>query len=121
MRLETRKLLFDAAEAGRSIRDRCAGQSFVAYASDRWFRRGVEREFEIIGEPLNRLDRLDPATASRITTLRRIVGFRYRIIHGYDAIDDQLVWGIVEKDLPVLLAELEFLMKEGDLPVQNST
>lgn len=113
MRLETRKLLLDAMEACQSIQEHCAGRKFDEYRADRWFRRGVEREFEIIGEALNRLSRIDNATAGRITELRCIVDFRNRIIHGYDAIDDQVVWGVIERHLPALREDLEVLMNEG--------
>ena len=109
MKLETRKLLLDALEASRSIQTHCSGKTFEQYAADRFFRRAVEREFEIIGEAFNRLTRIDPETTDRISELRRIVDFRNRIIHGYDSIDDRVVWGVVERHLPPLLAELERL------------
>jgi len=107
----TRKLLFDVLDSARSIRDWCAGRSFADYETDRQFRRAVEREFEIIGEALNRLDHDDPETAERIPELGRIVGFRNRIIHGYDAVDNATVWGIIESHLPVLQAQVEALLK----------
>jgi uncharacterized protein with HEPN domain len=86
-----KKLLFDVLESGRSVQGWCSGTSFAEYQTDRRFRRAVEREFEIIGEALNRLSRQSEATASRITALPRIVGFRNRLTHGYDAIDDAAV------------------------------
>ena len=72
-----------------------------------------EREFEIIGEALNRLARLDPSVAERIAGLPRIVGFRNRIIHGYDTVDDATVWGIIQGHLGALLAECEALLREA--------
>ena len=102
-----RKLLFDTLESVRSIRSWCAARTFAEYEADRQFRRAVEREFEIIGEALNRLQRADGETASRISELARIVGFRNRIIHGYDTVDDATVWGIVQDHLPKLLEETE--------------
>jgi uncharacterized protein with HEPN domain len=106
-----RKLLFDGLESARSIRTWCATRTFAEYETDRQFRRAVEREFEIIGEALNRLHRADPETASRISELVRIVGFRNRIIHGYDTVDDATVWGIVQEHLPKLLEEIESELK----------
>lgn len=50
MRAEERKLLLDVSEAGASIRLRCTGSTFEAYAADRWFRRTVEREFGCGGD-----------------------------------------------------------------------
>lgn len=107
-----KKLLFDVLESARSIRDWCTGRTFADYESDRQFRRAVEREFEIIGEALGRLSIDDPDTAERIDELPRIVGFRNRIIHGYDTIDDATVWGVIEGHLPVLLEQVENLLGE---------
>lgn len=77
-------------------------------------RSAVERQFEIIGEALNQLRRIDPALAARIPGLGRVIGFRNVLIHGYDEIDSPGVWRVVETDLPPLrdrvaglLAELE--------------
>lgn len=110
----TKKLLYDVLESGRSIRDWCSRRTFAEYEADRQFRRAVEREFEIIGEALSRLLRDDPATAARIGGLSRIVGFRNRIIHGYDTVDDATVWGIVIRHLPQLLAEVSTLLPNAD-------
>jgi uncharacterized protein with HEPN domain len=111
MTVATRKLLLDVREAGESILQHTAGKSLAEYSADRFFRRAVEREFEIIGEALNRIDRLDPPTAARISQLRRIVDLdRNRIIHGYDTVDDAVVWGIVEKRLPLLIKDVVGLL-----------
>ena len=114
MRAEEKKFLLDVLEACQSIQQRCAGHTFEEYAADRWFRRAVEREFEIIGEALNRLDRLAPATAALITSLRRIVDFRNRIIHGYDSVDDVIVWRTAQQHLPTLQTEVETLLRAGE-------
>lgn len=87
-------------------------RKFDEYSADRFFRRAVEREFEIIGEALHRLDRFDPETGALITELRRIVDFRNRIIHGYDTIDDIVVWGVIEKFLPMLDREISGLLNQ---------
>ena len=63
-------------------------------------RSAVERQFEIIDEALNQPRRNDPAPAVRIPERGRIVGFRNLLIHGYDEIDSEDVWRIVEVDLP---------------------
>jgi uncharacterized protein with HEPN domain len=54
-----KKLLFDVLTSGRSISEWCEGRSFPDYEGDRLFRRAIEREFEIIGEALNRLTQTD--------------------------------------------------------------
>jgi uncharacterized protein with HEPN domain len=109
MTVATKKLLLDVREAGESILQHTAGRSFAGYSADRFFRRAVKREFEIIAEALKRIERLDPTTAARIHELRRIVDFRNRIIHGYDAV----VWGVVQKHLPLLMKETADLFGAG--------
>ncbi len=104
MTVATQKLLLDVREAGLSILQHIGGKTLAEFL--RW---AVEREFEIIGEPLSRLDRIDGTTAARISELRSIVDFRNRIIHGYDTVDDVVVWGVVEKHLPILLQEISDL------------
>lgn len=110
---KTRKLLFDVLDSGRAIRQWRAGRSYDEYLSDRQFRRAVEREFEIIGEALNRLSEEDASVAAQIAELPRIVAFRNRIIHGYDSVDDATVWGVIEKHLPTLTSQAENLLKES--------
>jgi uncharacterized protein with HEPN domain len=113
MNSNIKKLLFDVRESARSIHRWCEGRTFSDYEKDRQLRRAVEREFEIIGEALNRLTRTDAEMAARIGELPRIVGFRNRIIHGYDTVDDAVVWGVIEVHLPILLAEVEALAAEA--------
>jgi uncharacterized protein with HEPN domain len=50
MRLETKKLLFDAHSAAKLIQRFTEGRSFTDYAEDPMMRSAVERQFEIIGE-----------------------------------------------------------------------
>jgi uncharacterized protein with HEPN domain len=73
-------------------------------------RSAVERQFIIIGEALNRLDKLDAAIASQITDCSKIIGFRNVLVHGYEVIDDQIVWNTVKNHLPNLKHQVENLL-----------
>jgi uncharacterized protein with HEPN domain len=42
----------------------------------------------------------------------RIVGFRNVLVHGYDLVDDRIVWDTIKNNLPVLLSEVEELQQE---------
>jgi uncharacterized protein with HEPN domain len=75
-------------------------------------RSAVERQFEIVGEALNRLSGEDAALAAQIPELGRIVAFRNILIHGYAEIDDALVWQVVTDKLPELEGVLAELLKE---------
>lgn len=118
MNSRAKKLLFDVLESGRSIRQWSVGRSFSEYQTDRQLRRAVEREFEIIGEALSRLMRADAVTANRVEELPRIVGFRNRIIHGYDTVDDATVWGIIQDHLPKLVDDVQSLLREAGEDVE---
>lgn len=67
-------------------------------------RSAVERQFQIIGEALNRLSKVDPGTADRVPDLARIVAFRNVLVHGYAQIDDALVWEVASTRVPELTA-----------------
>jgi uncharacterized protein with HEPN domain len=114
MRLESRKLLEDARQAAALIREFTASRTAQDYAEDAMLRSAVERQFEIIGEAINRLTKLDPATASRISYRRRIIDFRNILIHGYDMVDTEVAWDVVQRDLPKLLQEVETLLRERE-------
>jgi uncharacterized protein with HEPN domain len=95
MRLESKKYLFDISEAADLVAHFISGKTFLDYDSDPYLRSAVERQFDIIGEALNRLSRLDPDTADRISEHRRIIAFRNVLIHGYNAISNETVWDIL--------------------------
>ncbi len=72
-------------------------------------KEAAERCFEIIGEAVNNLSKLDPETTKLISGIRNIVGLRNLIIHSYDSIDDELLLGIIQKDIPILKEEIRKL------------
>jgi len=112
MRLDTKKHLEDMRRAMELVARFTAGRKVDDYRDDPMLASAVERQFEIIGEALNRLLKLDPSLESRISDARRIVDFRNILIHAYDVVDEQVVWDIVERNLPVLMQEVASLLAE---------
>ncbi len=110
MRPKTPKLLEDIRDAAAYIGELARGRTLEDYQRDRMLRQAVERNFEIIGEAVGRLIRLDPDTAARISSHRQIVDFRHMLIHGYDLIDHRIVWSTVAEKIPLLVAEVESLL-----------
>jgi uncharacterized protein with HEPN domain len=76
-----------------------SGKTFADYSSNALLRSGVERQLTIVGEALNRLTKVEPIAASAITDARQIIAFRNILVHGYDIIRNEVVWGILENDL----------------------
>jgi uncharacterized protein with HEPN domain len=106
--------LEDIRQAVSAILEFARGKAFGDYASDEMLRSAVERKFEIIGEALTRIRNIRPDFLPRIREHRTIVSFRNILIHGYDRIDDRIVWGIMEDDLPKLLSDIEQLLEETE-------
>jgi uncharacterized protein with HEPN domain len=112
MQLEARKLLEDMKNAGAQILSIAGTRTLDQYKADRALRWSIERGFEIIGEALTQLSRCDPVLAARISDHRSIISFRNILIHGYARINNDTTWSIVQKDLPVLLREVDQLLAE---------
>ncbi|HET6556600.1 MAG TPA: HepT-like ribonuclease domain-containing protein [Prolixibacteraceae bacterium] len=81
---------------------------FEEYAIDVLLKRAVEWDLEIIGEAMNRIMKENPDI--EINNARRIIGLRNQIIHGYDTVSDENIWGIVMTHLPKLKDEVELLI-----------
>ena len=85
-------------------------KNFSHYQTDLRTKRAIERNIEIIGEAMSRILKQDETIT--ITNSRKLVDVRNRIIHGYDSVSDDIMWGIVIKHLPVLRIEIEVLLGE---------
>jgi uncharacterized protein with HEPN domain len=83
---------------------------FEDYTKDIILKRAIERDLEIIGEAMSRILKEDPEF--QIENARRIVGLRNQIIHGYDSVSDENIWGIIMIHLPKLKKEIELLIQE---------
>jgi uncharacterized protein with HEPN domain len=97
-------------QAAELILQFTAGKSFADYDSDALLRSGVERQFEIIGEAVNRLSKIDSAIVAVLPDTPRIVAFRNILIHGYDVIDNHVVWDVVQNNLVSLHAHVVSLL-----------
>jgi uncharacterized protein with HEPN domain len=85
-------------------------KEFADYQADLRTKRAVERNIEIIGEAMNRILKKDDTIL--ITNSRKFVDVRNRIIHGYDSVSDDVIWGMVIKHLPILQTEILQLLNE---------
>ena len=86
-------------------------KKFNEYLKDIILKRAVERNLEIIGEAMSRILKEEPDF--KIENARRIVGLRNQIIHGYDSVSDENIWGIVVNHIPKLKLEVEQLINSN--------
>ena len=85
-------------------------KEYATFCNDTLFRRGVERNMEIMSEAMNNVLKIDPNIA--ITSSRKIVYTRNFIIHAYDSLKPDILWGIVINHIPLLKREVETLLAE---------
>ena|SRR5882724_6121673 len=110
MQPESLKLLEDMRQAARDVASMVAGKTIEQYRADKQLRWAVERGFEIIGEALTQLRKIDPVTAESISDWRSIIGFRNVLIHGYAVVDADKTWDIAVSELPTLVRELDAML-----------
>jgi len=108
---ETKKRLLDVVNACEAIAEFVAGKDFDAYENDRLLRSAVERQFEIVGEALNKAGSAETSLSAHIPEFHRIIGLRNRLIHGYDNVDDEILWDVVQSKLGPLKTQVDAVLR----------
>jgi uncharacterized protein with HEPN domain len=99
------KYLADITQAIELIEDFTKSvSSYSDYVKDLKTQSAVERQLGIIGEAVNKFETIHPEVS--LENSRKIVGFRNRLIHAYDAVDTSMVWAIINKYLTPLKEEI---------------
>lgn len=111
MNKEAKRRLLDGLNACRAIGQFVVGRTFEEYERNLMLRSAVERQFEILGESLHHAEIADETVLAEVTDLRMIVGLRNRIVHGYDTVDDEILWRLLHDELPRLVQQLEAALK----------
>lgn len=112
MNNEARKRLRDIADSCMAVERFAAGKTFSNYLENDMLRAAVERKLEIIGEAFVKLEEADPEVTENFPELRKIIGLRNRIIHGYDNVDEELIWDVARNRLPALQQQVEALLEK---------
>lgn len=107
MQPESFKRLEDARGACVRILDFVRGLSRSEFVGSELVRSAVERQIEIIGESLGRAVAGDPEVERLVPDVRKIVGMRNRLIHGYDDVDYNILWDVIGMRIPELHRQLE--------------
>jgi len=97
-------------EYAREALDLIKGKQRADLEADRMLELALTRLLEIVGEAANRVSEERREEYPQIPW-RQIVGLRHRLIHGYDAVDLDILWDIIEQDLPPLIAALERIVE----------
>ena len=92
----------DILESGSAILDFVEGLSFEDFCDDRKTYSAVIREFEIIGEAVGKLPESFRERRPDVEW-QDIKDFRNLLSHEYFGVDLEIVWKIIEDDLPALM------------------
>lgn len=88
---------------------------YEIFEKDYLRRSAVERKVEIMGEAINRIFKIDPLFS--LPNAKEIINTRNRIIHGYDSVTPEFLWGLVIKHIPILKEDIVRLLSiyENDI------
>ena len=103
--------LWDMLDAALAIADFVRGKTYAEYLSNRMMRGAVERHVEIIGEAARRVSEATRQAHSEIPW-RAIVGQRNVLVHEYDQVLDEAIWGIATRRVPELIAMLRTILPD---------
>ena len=105
--------LMDILDSGNAITEYVNGMSFDEFCKNRKTYSAVIREFEIIGEAIGRLpDELKQRRSD--VEWQDIKDFRNLLIHEYFGVDLEIVWKIIQDDLPVLLDAVKEIREDAN-------
>lgn len=80
------------------------------FSQDQTLQRAFTRSLEIIGEAVKNLSP-EYRKANRAIDWKSIAGMRDRLIHGYFGVDYQIVWDVVQNEIPQLKPQIEQLIR----------
>ncbi len=84
-----------------------SNNDFNTFKADIILQRAVERDLQIIGEAIRKILDLEPNL--KISASKQIIGLRNIISHAYDSVEPEMIWGIIQKHIPELAAEIEVI------------
>ena len=107
--MRVRHMLDHAREALAMVH----GRSRADLDADRQLNLALVRLVEVVGEAAARVPE-DFRGRHPELPWREAAGIRNRLIHGYDAVDFDILWALITEDFPPLIAQLEGIVEEGN-------
>ena len=108
---DPRATLRQIQDASRRLQAICAGKTLEGLLADWQATAALERYLEIVGEAVKRLP-MELRARYATVPWKEIAGTRDRLSHGYDDVNHQVLWNVVQKDVPLLLTTVEQVLKD---------
>ena len=102
-------LLLDMLLAARDSQEFISGLSQEQFLQSKLHQNAAIRSLEIIGEAAGQISR-DSTDALPAIPWKKVTGMRHRLIHDYFEVDLELVWKVVQVEIPSLIETLEALV-----------
>jgi uncharacterized protein with HEPN domain len=83
-----------------------------AFFAERMRQDATIRKLQIIGQAVKSLSNIRKSRQPHIPW-KQIAGLRDKVIHDYFGVNLDIVWAVVEKDLPALRTAIDHLLSEG--------
>jgi uncharacterized protein with HEPN domain len=112
MKRSPKPYLHDLIFAARDILSMVEGKSLQEFLADPMLQSAVERKFIVIGEALFQIKHYFPNLIGKIPGFRALIGFRHVLVHGYNQVEDDLAWGVIETRLRSALEAAEKMIEE---------
>ena len=105
-------------EAVRRVAEYTDGISKEEFLANRLMQDAVMRNFGVLGEAANNCFKVSPDIAVQYPELpfARIYGLRNQLTHGYWTVDLEILWNVIEKDVPELRKQIALVLESLDSP-----
>ena len=107
---DDRRRLLDIAEAIERI-EKYASKGREAFEDDELIQNWILHHLQVIGEAARAIsDELK--NEHNEMPWQQIVGMRHILVHRYFEVDTDLIWSVVEDDVPALKQQIELILKD---------
>ena len=96
-------------EAAQQIEEFMEGVDHETFQQDRKLRLAITRLIEIIGEASNHV-REETKLEFPNVEWRVLYGIRNVLVHEYFGVDDEIIWAVTQRDIPVLRVQLDEML-----------
>jgi len=109
---EDRRRLLDIAEAIERI-EKYASKGREAFEDDELIQNWILHHLQVIGEAARAISEKLKDEHDEMPW-QQIVGMRHILFHRYFEVDIDLIWSVVEDDVPVLKQQIDLILKEPE-------